>query len=73
MVAIASTGNTVRVYKFQIYNIVTDEMVTSTRLAQEHTIERIGAVRMGVPFEVPLSDVDAEGFTSKNYSPVQGV
>jgi len=73
MAVIASKGSTVRVYKFQIYNIVTDELVTSTRLAEERAIENIGAIRIGVPFEVPVSDVDPEGFTSKNYSPVQGI
>lgn len=60
-------GQRVRVYRFRVYDVASDEFVTSTRLALEPAIERIGAIKAGVPIEVPWEDVDEEGFTKKNY------
>jgi len=72
MPVIASTGHTTSVYKFELYDISKDELVLSTRMATQRAIESINAVRKGVAFEVPNADVDADGFTAKNYIPVQG-
>jgi hypothetical protein len=72
MTIIDSQGDTVRVYKFQLYDVVRDEMITSTRMARQETIDRIHAVKFGPAYLVPHSDVDDDGLTAKNYIPVQG-
>jgi hypothetical protein len=72
MPVFATQGGTIRVYRFQVYDIVRDELVTSTRMASAPAIERIRAVRGAVSFEVPSEHLDSDGFTQKDYDPVQG-
>ena len=72
MPVISSQPDIVRVYRFQVYDGISDEMITSTRMATRETIERIFAVKTSISFEIPAAHVDASGFTEKNYVPVQG-
>jgi hypothetical protein len=69
MPIIASTGDTVAVFPFSLYDIVQDEFIRSTRYATSQAIERISAIRSGPSHSVPAADVDSEGFTAKNYDP----
>jgi hypothetical protein len=73
MTAIASKGGTVRAYRFQLFDIVSNEYVTSTRYATQQCIERLGGRITSIPFEVPVAHVDVDGMTEKNYTPVQAV
>jgi hypothetical protein len=70
MPIVASREDRVRVYRFQLYDVSKDELITSTRYATKDTIDRIGGIHLGAPVEVPASDVDQDGFTQKHYVPV---
>lgn len=67
---VATQGNTERVFRFQVYDIVKDEFVTSSRLATEYAIDRIGAVRLPASFDIPYDHLDKDGFTTRDYKPV---
>ena len=72
MTVIASEGGTVRVYRFQLFDIVSNEYVTSTRYATQQRIEKLGGRIVSIAFDVPASHVDDDGMTEKAYNPVLG-
>jgi hypothetical protein len=72
MALIGTSGGTVNVSRFKLYDIVSDRLIESKRLATLPTIERIGAIRVGPIYEVPYDDVDADGLTPVDYTPVRG-
>lgn len=72
MPVFASEGDTVRVYRFQMYDIVSNEFVTSTRYAKKETIDKLGGRVASVAFDVPATHVNNDGFTEKDYIPIQG-
>jgi hypothetical protein len=72
MTIIASEGGTVRVYRFQLFDIISNDYVMSTRYATEQTIVKLGGRIKSIPFEVPASHVDDDGLTEKDYNPVLG-
>jgi hypothetical protein len=67
MTAIANIGQTIAVYRFQIYDVNKDECVMSTRYGTLAGIVRIGGIRTGYAHEVPRGDVNDEGLTAKGY------
>ncbi|MDN2676684.1 hypothetical protein [Janthinobacterium sp. SUN033] len=68
MPIIGATGTTLSVFQFKMYSIIEDNYILSRRYAVPATIERIHGVRFGLSIEVPMSDVDADGFTAIDYS-----
>lgn len=70
MPVLSSGGGTVRVYRFQVYDIRNDEMVTSTRMATEAAIERVRGVKLSASYEVPSDHVGPDGFTDRMYVPL---
>ncbi|MRV74056.1 hypothetical protein GJ700_20310 [Duganella sp. FT92W] len=69
MAIIASTGDTVKVYSFSVYDINQDEFVQSTRYATFNAIEKLSAMRSSHSHDIPARDVDSDGFTVKGYDP----
>lgn len=67
MTAFAS-DDTISVYPFRLYDIASDDFVTSKRLATMPAIQKLGAVLAGPSYIVPQSDVNGDGFTEKDYN-----
>lgn len=61
----------VKVYRFRMYNISSDENVVSTRMATAAYIELIGAeLLQGTDTEIESSLLmEGEGYTKKNFNP----
>jgi hypothetical protein len=61
----------VKIFPFSQFDILTDQMKTSTRWGTEEAIDRIGGLKWGrgmiVDESVVLSDI--EGFTERYFSP----
>ncbi|WP_139143087.1 hypothetical protein [Janthinobacterium sp. HH106] len=68
MPIIASRGTTVAVSQFKIYSIIEDDYIVSRRYAISTTIAHIHGVRIGPLVEIPIADVDDDGFTEIGYS-----
>ncbi|MBU9841028.1 hypothetical protein J1780_13860 [Rahnella aceris] len=64
------TENRIEIYQFYKYDITTDENVPSKKWGTIPAIESVGGnVLRDTKILVSLSDVDADGFTVKDYKP----
>jgi hypothetical protein len=60
----------VKVYRFQLYNISTDQNETSRRWGTREAIERIGGeVMKDTETEVNESDLIYDGMTDRDFNP----
>jgi hypothetical protein len=67
MTVIASQGNRTAVFRFKMYDINSNQFITSRRYATMRTIEQLHAIQAGPSIEVPHDAVDGDGFTAIDY------
>jgi hypothetical protein len=65
------TMNTVKVYRFEKYDVNCDEWQTSRRWATEEAINAVGGRRKGDPVEVDSTMLGQEidGMTDRSFNP----
>lgn len=68
MPIVASTGGTITVFPFKIYNIINDDYVPSRRMATRAWMTENNAVQNGQPCDAPY-DAVKNGLTEIGYPP----
>lgn len=66
MPVVAEMGGKTTVYKFEMYDIVSDEFKMSRRRGTPRAIEKLGGRQIPGPLDVPHEYVDADGLTKKD-------
>jgi hypothetical protein len=64
---------TIIVHRFQVWDVTSDQMRTSSRLATVEAIKNIAhGEPMGPPIEIDASELsgEIEGMTARNYTPI---
>lgn len=69
MPVIASTSSTVSVFQFKKFDIVTNEYIVARRYGTSAIIDLVHGTRIGLSIEIPIADVDDDGFTAIDYVP----
>ena len=59
------------VYKFQGYDIVTDKVIESGRMATAEFIKQMGYSAVGEGYEIDSSDLETNGYTAVGFVPTQ--
>jgi hypothetical protein len=64
-------NTTVTVYSFKKYDISKDDYIKSKRMGTEDAIKRFGGLVISeTAIDIPAIDVNGDGLTGENYSPV---